>query len=331
MAGDAEARRRHLLDRAATEVAVGVAHEAQRILAAFAGVALAADAVHRDREIFVRLFADRAERHRAGFETLDDFASRLDFLERHGRPAGVELEQRAQRGERSTLLVDRLCVFLEQPEISRSHRMLQSRDRIRVVHVELAGATPLVLAADIEIAVEIRRHFERVVVTRRSLTRDRVEADACHARWRPREVLVDHVLGQPNRLEDLRAAITLRRRDAHLGRDFRDALADRLDEVVNRGVFVDVLELAVANHPGHRRVREIRIDRARAIADQQAEMHRLARFARLDDKARSSASPFANQMMMHGPGREQRRDCRILRVHAAIRKHDYRVAGFDRV
>ncbi len=60
-------------------------------------------------------------------------------------------------------------------------------------------------------------------------------------------------------------------------------------------------------------------------------MHRLARFARLDDKARASARPFANQMVMHGAGREQRRNCRMLRVHTTIRKHDNRVAGFDRV
>src|SRR5271167_2643432 len=61
MARDAEARRRHLLDRTAAEIAVGIAHEARGILAALAGVALAADAVHRDREIFVRFLADRAE------------------------------------------------------------------------------------------------------------------------------------------------------------------------------------------------------------------------------------------------------------------------------
>src|SRR5579864_2325800 len=56
--GDAEARRRHLLDRAATEIAVGVAHEARGILAALASIALAADPVHCDGEIFVGLLAD---------------------------------------------------------------------------------------------------------------------------------------------------------------------------------------------------------------------------------------------------------------------------------
>src|SRR5277367_5334108 len=51
MTRDAETRRRHLLDRAATEIAVGIAHEARGILAAFAGIALAANPVHCDRKI----------------------------------------------------------------------------------------------------------------------------------------------------------------------------------------------------------------------------------------------------------------------------------------
>src|SRR5215813_10289953 len=50
---------------------------------AFASIAFAADAVHRDGERGVRLGRDRAERHGAGGEALDDVGGRLDFLERH--------------------------------------------------------------------------------------------------------------------------------------------------------------------------------------------------------------------------------------------------------
>src|SRR3954471_13185827 len=49
----AEARGGHRLDRRAGRVAVGVDREARRVLAAFAGVRLAADAVHRHREVLV--------------------------------------------------------------------------------------------------------------------------------------------------------------------------------------------------------------------------------------------------------------------------------------
>ena len=63
------------------------------ILAALAGVRLAADRVHRDREVLVRLARQRAEAHRAGHEALDDLGPRLDLLERDRR--------RARRGSRA--------------------------------------------------------------------------------------------------------------------------------------------------------------------------------------------------------------------------------------
>src|SRR4030095_3911056 len=44
------------------------------------GVRLAADAVHGDRQRGVRLARDRAIRHRAGRETLDDLLGGLDVL-----------------------------------------------------------------------------------------------------------------------------------------------------------------------------------------------------------------------------------------------------------
>ena len=71
--GDAEAARGHLLDRRAHRIAVRQRLEAVGFLAALAGVRLAADPVHGDRERGVRLARDRAERHGAGREALDDF------------------------------------------------------------------------------------------------------------------------------------------------------------------------------------------------------------------------------------------------------------------
>ena len=56
----AESSRRHLLDRAAARVAVRVGDVPLRILAALAGVRLAADPVHRDGQRLVRFLADRA-------------------------------------------------------------------------------------------------------------------------------------------------------------------------------------------------------------------------------------------------------------------------------
>src|ERR1041385_2967095 len=96
-ARDAETPRRHLLDRTALGIAVGERHEPLGVLAALAGVRLAAQAVHRDRERLVCLGADRPVRHRPGRETFDDRLDRLDLVDRDGRPGRLQPEQPPQR------------------------------------------------------------------------------------------------------------------------------------------------------------------------------------------------------------------------------------------
>ena len=88
-AGHAKTAAGHLLDGARRRVAVGVGMVAGRILAPFAGVALGTHAVHGDGQRLVRFLRDRAVRHGAGGETLDDSRRRLDLVERNriARPA----------------------------------------------------------------------------------------------------------------------------------------------------------------------------------------------------------------------------------------------------
>jgi hypothetical protein len=106
--GDTEAARRHLLDLRAHGVAglqrvVDLKHilaqqvghglalldrdalelvaVAQRVFAAFAGVALAADAVHGHGQRGVRLGGNGTQRHGAGGEALDDLLGRLHLVD----------------------------------------------------------------------------------------------------------------------------------------------------------------------------------------------------------------------------------------------------------
>src|SRR5207253_10058095 len=72
---DAEAARSDLLDLRAA-----VVEKARRVLPALAGGRAAADSVHRDRQRLVRLARERAERHRAGRETLHDLRRGLDVV-----------------------------------------------------------------------------------------------------------------------------------------------------------------------------------------------------------------------------------------------------------
>ena len=235
LARDAEARRRDLLDRAAPRVAVRVGRVARRILAAFAGVRLAADAVHRDGERLVRLLADRAVRHRAGREALDDRLDRLDLVDRNRR-RGASCSSSSPRSvaQLPALVVDEPRVLLEDRVLAAARRVLQLEHRLGVEQVVLAVAPPLVLAAPLEIVLADRPRRERLLVPPPHFFGDDVDADAADARGGAREVLVDERAVEPDRLEDLRAAVALQRRDAHLGHHFQDALVERLDVVLDR-------------------------------------------------------------------------------------------------
>ena len=113
-----------------------------------------------------------------------------------------------------------------------ARRVLQLLHRLGVEEVQLAVAPPLVLAARRRARRRAGRpRRERALVPLLDLLRDDVDADAADARRRPREVAVDERLLEADRLEDLRAAVALQRRDAHLGHHLEDALVERLDVV----------------------------------------------------------------------------------------------------
>jgi hypothetical protein len=95
--------------------------------------------------------------------------------------------------------------------------VLQLEDRLGVEQVELAVAPPLVFAARVQLVHARGLPPEGARVPQAGFTGDHVDADAAHARRRVREESIDEFLAQPDRLEDLRAALAGERRDAHLG------------------------------------------------------------------------------------------------------------------
>ena len=75
-------------------------------------------------------------------------------------------------------------------------------------------------------------------------------------------------------------------------------LTAALTKFLQASLCVDVHQQALADHVVERLEREIRIDRARAVADEQREMMHFARFAGFQHQADPRARAFANQMMM---------------------------------
>src|SRR5258706_985012 len=148
---DAEAARGDLLDRRAHGIAVGERLVADGILAALAGVGFTADAIHRDRHRRVRLVRDRAERHGARGEALDQRLGAFDLVERHRSVRLPDAEEAAQREQLLALFVDELRILLVGRVRARTHGVLQLGDRVGRPHVRFAAYSIGAFAAGVEV------------------------------------------------------------------------------------------------------------------------------------------------------------------------------------
>ena len=157
---------------------------------------------------------------------------------------------------------------------------------------------------------------------------DDVDADAADARGRPREVLVDERLVEADGFEDLRAAVALQRRDAHLGHHLQDALVERVDVVLDRLRVRHADEQLLPDHVVERFEREVRVDRAGAVAEQQRAVVHFARVAGFEHEAAARARALPHEMMVHAGRRQQARNRRALAIGAAVREDEDRVARF---
>ena len=208
--------------------------------------------------------------------------------------------------------------------------MLQLEHRVRVEQVVLALAPPLVLAADLELAVCPLVGPVQVgqLMPRSDVGGDVVEVDAAHRAAQPGEVLVEHGLRDTDRLEQLRAGVGGDRGDAHLRHHLQHALAGGLDVVRQRLLAGDVTEQAPVDHVADRLEGHIGVDRPDTEADQHRHVVHLAGVTGLDDQTHLSPGALAHQMVVHGRDRQQRRDRRVRPVGLAIAQNqDPRPAG----
>ncbi len=143
--------------------------------------------------------------------------------------------------------------------------------------------------------------------------------------------LLDELGVEADGLEDLGAAIALDGGDAHLGGDLEDAFDGGLDVILEGLLAANVLEQALADQVVEGLERQVGIDGADAVADQQGEMMHLARFARFEHQAGAGAGAGADQVMVQAGDREQRRDGRVLRVNAAVGQDQDVGAAGDRL
>jgi len=146
-----------------------------------------------------------------------------------------------------------------------------------------------------------------------------------NAAGRPREILVDECSIQADRFEDLRAAVALLRRDAHLRHYLEHPLGHRLEELLLEHLGrVIGREVAIDLHLVNCGEGEIRIDRAGAVAGEQGKVLHLAGFARLDHEAAARASFLANEMVVNATRGQQRRNRHPIGIHATVGKDEDR-------
>jgi hypothetical protein len=192
--------------------------------------------------------------------------------------------------------------------------------------VVLATNAELVFAADVERAAIDRRVAEGVAMAAHAFLGDLLQADAFDAGGGAGEILGDEFGLESDRVEDLRAAIRLIGRDAHLGHHLEDALVDRLDVALDDLLVVELLGHLLL-HGDQRLEGEIGVDRLRAVAREAGEVMHLARLAGLDHEPDRGAQALADQVMVHGRGREQRRDRNAIGAGAAVGQDDDVVAA----
>ncbi len=164
-----------------------------------------------------------------------------------------------------------------------------------------------VIPTDVEHAAIDQGIAIGVLVAPHAFLGDFLQANAFDGRRRAGEIFLDETGGQSHRVEDLRAAVGLIGRDAHLGHHLQNAFADRLDVVLLHVIGLD-RESHLHADLLQRLERQVGVDRFRAVARQRAEMMHLARFAGLDHETGLHAQALADQMMMHGRRREESRN-----------------------
>ncbi len=130
------------------------------------------------------------------------------------------------------LIVDELSIFLEDPVLARAGGVLQFENGVRIEQMILAIASPLVFTAPLEVGPFHRPVREGIMVPQADFIGDHIETDTADAGGRPGEVLINELLIEADRLEDLCAPVALHGRDPHLRHGLEQALVDCLDKIL---------------------------------------------------------------------------------------------------
>ncbi len=201
--------------------------------------------------------------------------------------------------------------------------------------MDIALAAPLVFAAQFQLAVGPLLWPGGVGggVTGGNFGGDLVETDAPEAAHGAGEVFVDQLPAKADRLEDLGAGVAGDRADTHLAHHLQHTLAGGLDVVLQGVVGIDGAEAVdvVGDHVLDALERQVRVDRAGAVADEQGHVVHLTGIAALHNEADLGALLLANEVVVDGRCQQEAGDRRVDLVAVAVAEHDDAHALVDRL
>ena len=318
LAGDAEPRRRHLLDPGVGGAAVALGR-----LAPFAGVAAGPDLVEGQGDGLVGLAAQGAVAHGRALEALENALHRFDLFQRDAAVFGVvERQQAAQVDAVFPHVVHRVGELLEGPVIALKAGFAEEVDGLGVEQVLFAPGAVLVRAGACQLHIDVEpQGVEGGAVPRLDVGLDVRKADAPHPADGAGEVAVDDLLRDAHRLEDLAALVALDGGDPHFGGDLDDAVQHGAVVVGDGGIKV-LVQQAVRDQPADGLVGEVGVDGAGAVAQQGREVVDLPRLGALEDEGEGGGLLGADQVLAHRRHRQQAGDGDVVLVDAAVGQDD---------
>ena len=230
-----------------------------RIFTAFAGVGVAADAVHGFRQRFVGFRAQRADGHRRGIETFEQFRCGFNLVNADRFLTRIEGNEIAQRRRRT--VVHQISILLIIAVLAALHRLLQCAHHVRVISVILTPVNVFQQTALFQRLTCQPGAFRQVHQILLEVSKACATNTADHAL----EAEVGNVVMQTDRLKQLRAAVRGDGRDAHFGHDLVQTFVDAVTVVQHHSTVVFV-DRAGIHQAGQCFVGQIRVDRRGAKA-----------------------------------------------------------------
>ena len=223
-------------------------------------------------------------------------------------------------------------ILLEQVVVATLGRLLQEENRLGIIEMILACATPLVVAAGAQIAVRTARPLVRVghTVPDRHFFGDFIEAGSPDSGCRTGEVFVNDFLIEADSFEQLSATIAHNRGHTHLAHDLQYAGGQCIGQILDRCRRID-LEVSGAGEFLDGFECKIRVDACGTIGDEQGDMVDFTNIAGFDSQGDLGAGMTAQQVMLDCAGEQKRRDRAPGMVGFAVRQHNEVLALGNRV